>query len=94
MRYLGGGIGHLQQFPPAHNDDEGIAACDKTNVEVETANFLVDDDAMGCDSGGDSEENSGSEDYESEEEDDEAARVGRDEDTADDDLDEEAVDVY
>ena len=22
MRYLGGGIGHLEQFPPANNDDE------------------------------------------------------------------------
>lgn len=22
MRYLGGGVGHLEQFPPANNDDE------------------------------------------------------------------------
>ena len=22
MRYLGGGIGHLEQFPPASNNDE------------------------------------------------------------------------
>ena len=86
MRYLGGGIGHLEQFPPAHNKDKDAAAHDNNTIEVETDDFIVGSD------------DEGEEDYESEEdagddeEDDgnEAEGAGEDEDA----LDEETGNVY
>ena len=34
MRYLGGGIGHLEQFPPANNDNEVMYEYEDTEDEV------------------------------------------------------------
>jgi hypothetical protein len=64
LRYLGGGIGHLEQFPPAHSNDEGAAVHNSDINEVETDNFSLDEDSM--DHSSDSE---GEEDYETEEDD-------------------------
>jgi len=44
MRYLGGGIGHLEQFPPANNDSEGVAAQEDNGEEIEEINY---DDVLG-----------------------------------------------
>ena len=33
VRYLGGGIGHLEQFPPANNDDEDPGHIDEDEDE-------------------------------------------------------------
>ena len=41
IRYLGGGIGHLEQFPPADNNDKEIIANDNHDMEVETDDFIV-----------------------------------------------------
>ena len=49
MRYLGGGIGHLEQFPPAGDDDEDTTTNDLNDVEVEINDFFTD----GSDEGGD-----------------------------------------
>lgn len=38
VRYLGGGIGHLGQFPPANNDSEGMAAQEDNGEETEETN--------------------------------------------------------
>lgn len=35
MRYLGGGIGHLEQFPPASNDGEHAAAHEDSDEDIE-----------------------------------------------------------
>ena len=40
-RYLGGGIGHLQQFPPAHNDDEETNTHGGNAAEAETDDFTI-----------------------------------------------------
>ena len=34
MRYLGGSIGHLEQFPPANNDNEVIYEYEDTEDEA------------------------------------------------------------
>jgi len=41
MRYLGGGIGHLEQFPPANND-EGVAA----HEDAEDTEEINDNDTI------------------------------------------------
>ena len=38
VRYLGGGIGHLEQFPPANDSDE-----DDSGTEAEVDDFVVAD---------------------------------------------------
>ena len=35
IRYLGGGIGHLEQFPPANNDDEDMTPHEDINEGAE-----------------------------------------------------------
>lgn len=49
MRYMGGGIGHLEQFPPANNDDEDTAGHeDGEDVEIdETGRVGGDGDGSG-----------------------------------------------
>lgn len=40
IRYLGGGIGHLQQFPSAHDNNEGTR--NSEDVEVEVDDFITE----------------------------------------------------
>ena len=44
MRYLGGGIGHLEQFPPANNDNEVVYEYEEDNETevVEDGNEIGD----------------------------------------------------
>jgi hypothetical protein len=44
MRYLGGGIGHLEQFPPASNDDGHAAAHEDSDEDIEE---IDEDNAVG-----------------------------------------------
>lgn len=87
MRYLGGGIGHLEQFPPAHSNDEGMAHNDD-GVEVEMDNFIRDGDPIDYSSsseGGKDSEGSRGDGGESAEE---------TEDMSDDALDEDMGNMY
>lgn len=58
-RYLGGGIGHLEQFPPAHNDDEIIYEYEDNEDEVAGDDIETGDigeNGSDVDSEGDSED--------------------------------------
>ena len=109
VRYLGGGVGHLKQFPPADSDDEDTAAHNNDTIEVEPDEFIASRNSTEYNSGDEGYE--GGEDYESEEDDrddegegdkdDEEDRGNEDdeedegvEDAADDILDEETGNVY
>ena len=72
VRYLGGGIGHLEQFPPAEGNDNSTTAHDDGNLEVE-----VDDFVMSGDTGSNDDDDRSEEDEE----------IGEDEDTEEDNLD-------
>ena len=87
MRYLGGGIGHLEQFtpPPEDVDDEDITIY--LNNEVELDSFTLDKNAGSANDSGEEEIEEG-EDSEDDEEDDDK------EDEEESDLDEEAGNVY
>jgi len=47
VRYLGGGIGHLEQFPPANNDDEDVATYEDVE-EVDNDNFIRGPERVGA----------------------------------------------
>ena len=81
VRYLGGGIGHLEQFPPAKNDDDDTGAHNDSGLEAETDDFIVP---------GDTENDSDSDDSE------EGGEMGDDEDNLDPGelSDEETGNVY
>ena len=64
VRYLGGGIGHLEQFPPAESGDNDATTND-ANLEVEIDDFVVHEDTGGNDNG-----DEGNEDEEVEEDED------------------------
>ena len=90
VRYLGGGIGHLEQFPSANDSDEGDGG-----MEAEVDDFTVP--GITEDGDGDGDGDGGDEDQDEEEE------VGEDEGTDEDDgleteeeewLDEETGNVY
>ena len=69
VRYLGGGIGHLEQFPPADNNDKETetATNDDCDTEVEMDDFVVASDAENDDNGeGEENEEVGEEDPEEE----------------------------
>lgn len=94
MRYLGGGIGHLEQFPPTDNGDDNNVR-DNSNIEVETDDFAATEDATDDGSGDESE-------GESEDEGGDGGNGGGDEDEGEggnedvdeEDLDEETGNVY
>ena len=108
MRYLGGGIGHLEQFPPAHNDEDAMD-CDHSE-ELEVDDFIVPGNGDGSEgenhgkekkddnNGGDedNEEDEGDEGYQGDEDygDNEDEEVGEDDDMENSDLDEETGNVY
>lgn len=86
VRYLSGGIGHLEQFPPAKNDDNDTGAHNDGDLEAEMDDFIVP---------GDTENDSDSDDSE------EGGEMGEDEDIEDEDnldpgelSDEETGNVY
>ena len=82
MGYLGGGIGHLEQFPPANNEDNDGTMNDDGNAEVETDDFIAaNDDAESDDDDNKDKEGDG---YSKEDEDNEGAES---EHTEGDDLD-------
>ena len=94
VRYLGGGIGHLEQFPPADNTNEDTPAGDGTDVEAEMDGFIAtnntEDNNNDCGEGkevGESEDPEDDDDREEEEETEE-------EDDDDDLFDEEIGNVY
>ena len=67
VRYLGGGIGHLEQFSPAsHNDNDHAATHDNGDTEAEVDDFSVAD-AAGDDDGREEDEDEENEDEEGEE---------------------------
>jgi len=68
VRYLGGGIGHLEQFPSADNNDEDTTMDDNGDVEVETVDFITDrsNDDNREDGGGEEGEDKEGEDKEDE----------------------------
>ena len=87
MRYLGGGIGHLEQFLPASNDDENTAAPEDSDEDIEEIDndnmiggpeYEAGDDNDGNDNNGDNCVEGGEDEDESTEE---------DEEVEDDDLD-------
>jgi len=108
VRYLGGGIGHLEQFPPAH-DDQDIMDYDH-GEELEVDDSIVPGNGGGSEgendgkekedgTGGgdeDSEDGEGDEGDEKDQDDgdNEDEEVGEDDDMEDDDFDEEAGNVY
>jgi hypothetical protein len=77
VRYLGGGIGHLEQFPPANNDYEDPVANNNGDVEVEVDDF-------GGDGGRENYNNEGGED-EGEEDQDEEGEGGDEDEEEDED---------
>lgn len=85
MRYLGGGIGHLEQFPPADNNGD-TAMNDDSNMEVETDDFIMggsNDEGEGDKEAGENQdEEEGDEEageMESEEDDDEPGELSDEE---------------
>ena len=67
VRYLGGGIGHLEQFPPAScNDNEHTATHDNDDTEAKVDDFSVADTA-GDDDSCEEDEDEENEDEEGEE---------------------------
>ena len=103
VRYLGGGVGHPKQFPPADSDDKDTAAHNNDTIEVEPDEFIASRNSTKYNSGNEGYE--GEEDYESEEddrdnnegegdEDDEEDRGNEeDEDEEDEGVEDEADDV-
>jgi hypothetical protein len=60
VRYLGGGIGHLEQFPPADNDSEVVYEYEDDEItidgnEARELNGIESSEDGGDDSGEDSE---------------------------------------
>jgi hypothetical protein len=104
VRYLGGGVGHLKQFPPADSDNEDAAAHNNDTIEVEPDEFIANRNSTEHNSSDEGYE--GEEDYESEEDDRDNNEGEGDEDdgedeedegvedAADDVLDEETGNVY
>jgi len=80
VRYLGGGISHLEQFPPAKSNDEDTAAHDDSDSEVEMDDFIIPGDT---EDGEDSEDDDNSGDNEDRDD----GEGEDDEDEEDDDLD-------
>jgi hypothetical protein len=107
VRYLGGGIGHLDQFPPAHNDDEDTTAHDKNVTETETDDFGIsrnskdrnsnegDDNGTSSDNESDNDPNDDNNDSDDDHDDpdDDGVGAGEDED-AEEDMDEETGNIY
>jgi hypothetical protein len=97
IRYLGGGIGHLQQFPPAHSDGGDMGACDNdSGAEVEVDDFVTEVNNEGVEGDEDSRE-----DNDDDDDDDEGDNGGSEDKGSEDDddldehyLDEEAGNVY
>ena len=86
VRYLGGGIGHLEQFPPADGD---AGTNNNNNVEIETDDFILGDHG---DEGGRDREVGENEDEENEEEEEESE--GEEGDDPGESSDEETGNVY
>ena len=61
-RYLGGGIGHLEQFPPAYRIHEDSAINDSSDVEIEIDDFVVGDNNGSNNSGDEGGGDEGEED--------------------------------
>ena len=72
MRYLGGGIGHLEQFPPADNKDNESTTHNDGDAEVETEDFIAAEDDAGSGNDDNEDEEEGDEDGEEDEDDEEA----------------------
>ena len=91
VRYLGGGIGHLEQFPSAENNGEEPTMKENGDAEAETDNFLTDET-----NNNDNEGNGGKEvgESEDEEEDDEEVEGGEEDDDPGESSDEETGNVY
>ena len=51
VRYLGGGIGHLEQFPSADNSDKVATVADNDDIEIETDCFIMEGDSDDSDGG-------------------------------------------
>lgn len=88
VRYLGGGIGHLEQFPPVNDSDEGDGG-----TEAELDDFTV----AGVTEDGDGDGDGDDEDQDEEEEagEDEAMDKDNDLETEEEEwLDEETGNVY
>ena len=107
MRYLGGGIGHLEQFPPANNDQD--VATPEVNDEVaeeidkgddilsspELVGFIGEtgDDDGGEGEGDDDDDDDGDDDEDGDEDSDEDVEED-DDPEAEDNIDEETGNVY
>lgn len=93
MRYLGGGIGHLEQFPTAHNDED--TTYDDNDEDFEMDELLTPGNEGGGSEGEneDDEDDGGNENNEGDT-DNEDEEVGEDDDMENGDLDEEAGNVY
>ena len=92
VRYLGGGIGHLEQFPTAdHDDNEHAPAYNNGDTEAEVDDFSTADTA------GDGDGHEEDKDEENEDEEGEAVEDGSDEENdseMEEQLDEETGNVY
>ena len=100
-RYLGGGIGHLEQFPPADHNHEDPAMNDNSDVEIEIDDSIVGDnngsnnsDDEGCGNEGGGDEGSGDEGGGDEGEEDDEAGVHSEEDNQGESSDEEMGNIY
>ena len=83
MRYLGGGIGHLQQFLPSNESDEEALINDQGNAEAEIDDFIMADNT------GSDNDNEGGEDLGEDDDDKSEDDEGEDEETENEDSDEE-----
>ena len=104
MRYMGGGIGHLEQFPPAHNDDEdttahggNAAGADDFNEGELDCEMGGSSDGWGGDDGKGEDDDSGHGSDDPDDEDDGGGLGGdgdEEDEDAEEDLDEETGNVY
>ena len=97
MRYLGGGIGHLEQFPPADPNYEDSAVNDGGNAEAQMDDFILGYDNRSTNSNNECEgdEGDGDEGEEDEGEEDVAGNKDEEEDSdPGESSDEEIGNVY
>ena len=99
VRYLGGGIGHLEQFPPAESDENNAATHNDGDPEVEVDDFNAPGDAESGDGDEGEEDEDGKNEEDEEDEEDEEVRENEDAENGDDldpgeSSDEETGNVY
>lgn len=94
VRYLGGGIGHLEQFPSAENNDEDSAVNDNGDMEIEAEDFIIEASNDNNNEGGGDKGVGEDGDEEEDTEEVEEIEDGEEDDDAGESSDEETGNVY